>query len=67
MGRVNWSTVVSVAVKSAKARGEEANITQARNLVNDLAQYLHRVHTPGEIVDGVLRLSNESAARESKR
>jgi len=67
MSKVNWSKVISLAVKNARSKGSEANITQARNIVNDLCQVLVDRHTAGEIVDGVLKLAEDSREFVSRK
>lgn len=66
MSRVNWSTAAQVAVKRAKSKGKEGNITQFRNALNDLALYLVDTYTSGEIIDGVNRLAF-AQHRDSKK
>ena len=57
MPRVNWNKAAAAATKLATSRGHEANITQVKNVLNDLSDYLVDEHSPGEIIDAVLSLS----------
>ena len=56
--KVNWNQSISVAVKKAQADGLEANVTQGRNVVNDLLAELVSQHEPWEILEGIYRITD---------
>ena len=55
--KVNWNKIVSGSVASAKSKGKEANIAQAKNVLNDMACYLVTNHKPWEILEAIYRLA----------
>lgn len=59
MAKVNWNRVVSCAVAVAKSRGKEASVAQAKNVLNDLADYLVDKHESWEILEAVYRLARK--------
>ena len=64
MAKVNWNKAVAAAVVKAKSRGHEANVTQARNVVNDLARHLVECHTAGEIIDAIYLLATSATFKK---
>ena len=55
--RVNWKQTIEASVRDATAAGGEANITQARNVINDLCRVLVTRYASWEILEGIYRLS----------
>jgi len=63
MAKVNWNQIAADAVAGAESRGQEANVTEARNVLNDVASRLVARHEPWEILEGVYRLAGYAFKR----
>ena len=58
MSKVNLSKAANIATSKAKSRGQEANVTQVRNVLNDFAIYLVEGHDPWEVLESIYRLAS---------
>ena len=63
MAKVNWNAIASEATRLAKARGQEANVTQVKNALNDMAACLLEDHEPWEILEAVYRLGEKGRSK----